>query len=342
MDVRRSFAAAHTKYHSFHDIELQEPPSPPRSRRGTGAETGAGGPEASYHGPTMAVVTASRRDTSPDDHLDDRQRLPSALKMQRHDSGYASRRTSDASSDTPPPSTSRISRMSQSSQIEMSRLDLSPKSGSQHQTCQPAPRTRPSTRRSAKSYPQPTPLSLHAGSGTSTGADTGTHASPAVYFQFPTPQLVEPIETTPPPSRHHLLLGNNAPRHSHHNYHQQSQQPPSPPIDLFPPPATTHYWTSDSTRRLEYAAIDAASRGVKGWVRRHLVPDCFTTRHVGFDDDSGSVRRYRLELLDENESPERQRQRQRLRQQQQQEQHQQEQRRHLFLAFNSIETMYRE
>ncbi|EMR63507.1 hypothetical protein UCREL1_9542 [Eutypa lata UCREL1] len=51
--------------------------------------------------------------------------------------------------------------------------------------------------------------------------------------------------------------------------------------------------------RLEYAAIDAASQGVKGWFLKHVVPDCFVpkeNRRVGFDDDSGSVRRYRLEL----------------------------------------------
>ncbi|KAI1152892.1 hypothetical protein F4825DRAFT_461547 [Nemania diffusa] len=66
-----------------------------------------------------------------------------------------------------------------------------------------------------------------------------------------------------------------------------------------PPPQTTHYWMSDNTRRLEYAAIDAASRGIKGWVMKHVVPDCFVpkdNRRLTFDDDSGSVRRYRLEL----------------------------------------------
>lgn len=65
------------------------------------------------------------------------------------------------------------------------------------------------------------------------------------------------------------------------------------------PPQTTHYWTSDQTRRLEYAAIDAASRGFKGWMMRHMVPDCFVPkekRRVTFDDDTGSVRRYRIEL----------------------------------------------
>ncbi|KAK5662298.1 hypothetical protein OQA88_8204 [Cercophora sp. LCS_1] len=66
-----------------------------------------------------------------------------------------------------------------------------------------------------------------------------------------------------------------------------------------PPPQSTTYWTSDRTRRLEYAAIDAASRGVRGWVMRHMVPDCFvpkSKRRIGFEDDRGSVVRYRLEL----------------------------------------------
>jgi hypothetical protein len=66
-----------------------------------------------------------------------------------------------------------------------------------------------------------------------------------------------------------------------------------------PPPQTTHYWTSDHTRKLEYAAIDNASKGVKGWVLKHVVPDCFVpkeNRRLDFEDDTGSVRRYRLEL----------------------------------------------
>lgn len=70
------------------------------------------------------------------------------------------------------------------------------------------------------------------------------------------------------------------------------------------PPPTTHYWTSDQTRRLEYAAIDAARRGVRGWARRNLVPRCMVPKdggHLDFDDDSGSVRRYRLDI-DESET----------------------------------------
>jgi hypothetical protein len=93
------------------------------------------------------------------------------------------------------------------------------------------------------------------------------------YYQFPVSDLVEVTET--------------------------SQEAPSTCL----PPQTTHYWTSDRTRRLEYAAIDAASKGVTGWIRRNLLPDCFIgkNRHVAFDDDSGSVRRYRLDLEDEQD-----------------------------------------
>lgn len=89
-----------------------------------------------------------------------------------------------------------------------------------------------------------------------------------------------------------------------HPHHEITQSPISP----YSPPQTTHYWTSDRTRRLEYAAIDAASRGVRGWVMRNMVPECFVPREkrfcARFDDDSGSVRRYRLDLDMEIECPE--------------------------------------
>lgn len=98
-------------------------------------------------------------------------------------------------------------------------------------------------------------------------------ANQTAYYQFQAPDLAEVTETS-----------------------QEAQ-------NTFSPPQTTHYWTSDRTRRLEYAAIDAASKGVKGWIRRNLLPDCFAgkNRHVAFDDDTGSVRRYRLDLEDEQD-----------------------------------------
>ncbi|KAL3424201.1 hypothetical protein PVAG01_03482 [Phlyctema vagabunda] len=100
---------------------------------------------------------------------------------------------------------------------------------------------------------------------------------PNAYFHFPPIALTDENEETNP-------------------------APPSPP-----PPATVQYWTSDSTRRLEYAAIDAASKGVRGFVIK-LVPDCFlpkSTKRNRFhcedaNSDAGSVRRYRLNLPEEN------------------------------------------
>lgn len=130
----------------------------------------------------------------------------------------------------------------------------------------PRPRTRPSFRRAARSTPSPR-------SSTATGYSAQrprSHQYSSAYFQFPR------FEAPSADEEHEL------------------EEPMHPP-----PPATTHYWTSDNTRKLEYAAIDAASQGVKGWILKYVIPDCFVPksgRRLGFDDDTGSVRRYRLEL----------------------------------------------
>lgn len=115
-------------------------------------------------------------------------------------------------------------------------------------------------------------------------------------------------------------------RHTTSFSHSQSSQPyqffqfpqfhsPDPAPDAAvapqpPPPATVQYWTSDSTRRLEYAAIDAASKGMKGLLYK-LIPDCMvpaSSRRTRFackdgdaDSDAGSVRRYRLALPEEKD-----------------------------------------
>jgi len=92
-------------------------------------------------------------------------------------------------------------------------------------------------------------------------------------------------------------------------------------------PATVQYWTSSETRKREYAAIDAASKGVKGFCLK-LLPECLVPREykvLGFTEreegaemsergrgngtprrsrrgrgEEGSVRRYRISL-DEGE-----------------------------------------
>ncbi|KAH7265465.1 uncharacterized protein BKA55DRAFT_535392 [Fusarium redolens] len=124
------------------------------------------------------------------------------------------------------------------------------------------------------------------GSGSSNGSGVRSR------FRNRRPSLRRAAKTHPVQPTHPIQLADTVPD-------RRVQPTPIPS----PPPQTTHYWTSDRTRRLEYAAIDAATRGVKGWVLRHLVPDCFVScenKHVSFDDDSGSVRRYRLELEDDH------------------------------------------
>ncbi|KAI0164169.1 hypothetical protein GGR57DRAFT_277348 [Xylariaceae sp. FL1272] len=132
---------------------------------------------------------------------------------------------------------------------------------------------RPIIHRTAKSQPvsQPGRLSGQSLHLTMSQKQQMQHDS---YFHFP------PLEASRSVSGHVSI---------------KELEPPHPP----PPPATTHYWTSDHTRQLEYAAIDASCRGVKGWIMKHVVPDCFVpkeSRRLTFDDDTGSVRRYRLEL----------------------------------------------
>lgn len=228
-----SLVASNSTYHSFNDIELFEPPSPPKRDAAKGH--------------------------AYSDSIDD-ERPMTAVKMQRQDSGYESYGPSPRSSTSTSNSRPAVARrVSNASSV----------------TASPQVRRRPSTRRSAKSYPQTrSGQSLHH-----MRSGMPVQPQPVSYFQFPSP---EPIE----------LSGHVNP---------SVEEAPLSPVS--PPPQTTHYWTSDSTRRLEYAAIDAASRGFKGWVRRTLIPDCFVpkeSRHVSFDDDTGSVRRYRLELEEDD------------------------------------------
>ncbi|KAK1836744.1 hypothetical protein QBC39DRAFT_246972 [Podospora conica] len=201
-------------------------------------------------------------------------KIPSPGEMRRQDSGYESLDRRDSSTS----STRRASTISLTSSSTKQRR-----------------RARPSAPRSSKSSTGPVShLPRHA--RPSISPTRSHHHRPRepvpTYFQFPHFTASEPaFETSELPKPGYVTA---YPVRSH----ESGQDRP-------PPPQTTHYWTSDRTRRLEYAAIDAASRGVRGWVMRHVVPDCFvpkSKRRVGFEDDTGSVVRYRLDL--EEESPE--------------------------------------
>ncbi|KAF4818166.1 hypothetical protein CGCTS75_v012085 [Colletotrichum tropicale] len=275
-ESRASVAASDTTYHtcayqSFHDVELYAPSSPPSKA------------------PAPAPATTTVRAPAPASsahHQKHHHKEPEPAEMRRQDSGYES---------LPPRNSLSYAR----------RTSTASSSQSSNQQ-QPRSRGRPTIRRAPKTSPYPTTArtsgsSLYHPSSRSSHA----HAQPATFFHFPAHptdlELANRRRSSPRGEDLELdQRGLLSPT-------QQQQQPESSEaageVATLPPQAT-HYWTSDRTRRLEYAAIDAASRGVKGWCRRHLVPDCFVPKekHVAFDDDTGSVRRYRLEL--DEETPE--------------------------------------
>ncbi|CAK7246170.1 MAG: hypothetical protein STHCBS139747_007793 [Sporothrix thermara] len=228
----------------------------------------------------------------------------SATAIQRQDSGYEST--------TPYERQPRISGMSHrhASSTTSSRTDS---------------RTRPAARRAAKSgssvsrLPKTSKLSSRAPLIHSANAALVTVTPSGYSYGYHNSNPYDSAETSylhfPPPEPHlgadEIFPHPNSPTHDDfydsyaypvgNNYNNGRDD--SYNINYNPvyqaPPQTTHYWTSDQTRRLEYAAIDAASRGFKGWMLRHMVPDCFVPkakRRVTFDDDTGSVRRYRIEL----------------------------------------------
>ncbi|PSN64654.1 hypothetical protein BS50DRAFT_498377 [Corynespora cassiicola Philippines] len=70
-----------------------------------------------------------------------------------------------------------------------------------------------------------------------------------------------------------------------------------------PATATTMHWTSPSTRRREYERIDKANSGIRCLVRR-VIPRCVSgpppTKFYEKDtSDAGSVRRYRMDVSDD-------------------------------------------
>ncbi len=199
------------------------------------------------------------------------QKKPMPREMRRQDSGYESISGRD--------SLSSRHRTSSSTSLSSSTRQR---------------RTKPSTQRSSRSGP----VSHRPRNGRHSVSPPGSAPSsplqtqpPVTYFHFPNFTSSDPALADPEPA---IGLQNLDAVSPGSEYPARSE---SPAYVL--PPQTTHYWTSDRTRRLEYAAIDAASKGVRGWVMRHVVPDCFvpqSKRRIGFEDDRGSVVRYRLEL----------------------------------------------
>ncbi|KAH7323483.1 hypothetical protein BKA65DRAFT_555165 [Rhexocercosporidium sp. MPI-PUGE-AT-0058] len=249
--------------------------------------------------PTILTSLPLQTTTSP-------QPLPSpkltAIKMDRQDSGYAEIHTNPTPQS--PTSASNSRRTSTSSSVKR----LSSPSSNPTAT-RPKRRTtgsssssttvRPSTKRASRSS---TTAQLRTSNPGSRPNLSSRHTTPYTnqqtqqpyqFFQFPSL-----TDTSPPATTSSNINSTTA---------TPSNQPTTIP---HPPPPTIQYWTSDSTRRLEYAAIDAASKGVRGFFIK-LIPDCIlppSTRRTKFhcDDDAesdrGSVRRYRLVLPEEKAS----------------------------------------
>ncbi|KAG4422107.1 hypothetical protein IFR04_004734 [Cadophora malorum] len=215
--------------------------------------------------------------------------------MDRQDSGYAESHSHSNSTPQSPTSTSHSRRTSASSSVK--RRNSPSTNQNSTSTSRPKKRTtnssssssttRPSTKRTSTQLRTSNPGSRPSLSSrhTTPFAHNQTTQQPYQFFQFPSLNDQSPPPTSSP----------------------NSTTVASPPP---PPPATIQYWTSDSTRRLEYAAIDAASKGVRGFFVK-LLPDCIlpassrrTKFHCEDDDaasDAGSVRRYRLVLPEEKE-----------------------------------------
>lgn len=291
-----------TTYHSFQDIELYEPGCTPEAKDSCASR---------ILQPSESRASARHRSSRKDDF----EKQSFASRMVRQDSGYESST----------PSSKQYKRPRNYGSSQYATSSPSPTTDSQSRKSSSQTRQqRPSLRRS-----RPISTTMARSSLTiSRSPQRPQHNDPYSYFQFPSPEQLEEQQKRQSADLAPVILTvNKANQQSTTSITttQQQEQQQQPANDLpIPskmetegarggsesplaplPPQTTHYWTSDRTRRLEYAAIDAASRGVRGWIMRNCVPECFVPRErrrVGFEDDSGSVRRYRLDL--EIECPE--------------------------------------
>ncbi|KAI9768424.1 MAG: hypothetical protein M1835_006872 [Candelina submexicana] len=172
--------------------------------------------------------------------------------------------------------------------------------------------SRPSCKRSARSSCYSRPPTVPLQSSSSTLPHRHAHNPFALHYKScqlfqsigtPTIAYQEDI-TAASAANGHSLTGNNS-IHSPDGELDEEEDFDPHPI----PRATITDWTSPSTRRREYARIDRNSRGLRGWWRRNAPGWCFKgCRAAGFYDaerdsgsDAGSVRRYRLELPDDED-----------------------------------------
>lgn len=287
-----------TTYHSFNDVELYEPASPARRKQSPSSrhssKSSSSSSQSSRQKMSKGQSVTSRRSSQDD-------RPPTAPYMKRQDSGYESHASTPRGSishpnvarPAPPRRTSTSNMHNRtSSSVVKARGRPTTRRSMKASNPHPGQQSQPQTQQSASLYlvqslPTQRPSSIPAPNSMETSS----------YVPFPPPPDPTDVQRAETFGQH----WQDSTAHLGMMPENVSSAPQHPQ-----PPQTTHYWTSDRTRRLEYAAIDAASRGVKGWIKRNLLPDCFVPQddgHIAFDDDTGSVRRYRLELEDDTPPP---------------------------------------
>jgi len=159
--------------------------------------------------------------------------------------------------------------------------------------------------RHSTSSTSPRPTNKRASRSTTSSSIHRTSPRPGLQSRYITPRGLDGQSETQTPYQFFQFPSLSPPSPSNTS---ELEAQPSPSNHPPPPPATIHYFLLPETRRLEYAAIDAASRGVRGFITK-LLPDCIlppefrrTKFHNGDrDSDAGSVRRYRLNIPDPEE-----------------------------------------
>jgi hypothetical protein len=220
-----------------------------------------------------------------------------------------------------PTSRSRTQARMDAAAVAMSRIDSGYDSGGNPTKERRSTSTSTSSSRSRRTGGTRSPRipassrPIARGSSKSSTSTSGVRRSgrPALQSRYSTPRH----STTQPPASYTFFqfpsLASESPSIPGGTSLPPPQLEPQLAASQTPPPATISYFLLPETRRLEYAAIDAASRGVRGFLVR-IIPDCILPakfRRRKFHDpeaeesDCGSVRRYRLRLEGEEKGKDR-------------------------------------
>lgn len=290
-----------------------EPASPTMEapRRKSMVPSTSRSPDSSHRYSAGARTTSSRPSSAANSIHHSRSNSRSTARSRppsRHSSFHSSRRSANASIVPVPPS--RINPLDKrESLLALHRESCRLFQDQEHQSLpkfsidegRPAPYSAPST--SYKSRRDGRTSSEHDYSAPSSpmGSSHSTwHYDPAhrgSVGSMTTPHFLQYRD------RSNTMPTNHGSVHGHsHGY--------SPSASSIHVPATVMEWTSPSTRRAEYEKIDRASRGVRGLWRRVAPRWCqsrdsrtpFFEEGKSKTDREGSVRRFRMDLPDVEES----------------------------------------